>query len=221
MNGAQDLGGMMGFGPIVAERDEPVFHADWEKRVLALRTTAGALGEWNIDMARHANETLHPVDYLSSSYYEVWLKGLEKLLVACGLATPEEFAAGRSLQPAKPTRPALTAAAMAEALARGSPYDRPPPSLARFAVGDEVRARNINPGGHTRLPRYTRGKRGRVEKIHGVFVFPDANAHDLGPSPQWLYCIRFSGSEIWGRDGDSGLDVSVDAWESYLEGFGE
>jgi nitrile hydratase beta subunit len=218
VNGGQDLGGMMGFGPVVAEPKEPVFHAEWEKRVLALRNAAGALGEWNIDMARHANETLHPVDYLSSSYYEVWLKGLEKLLIAGGLATPEEIAAGRALQPAKPTRPPLAAAAMSEALARGTSYDRPPASPARFKVGDEVRALNINPRGHTRLPRYARGKRGRVEKVHGVFVFPDANAQGLGPSPQWLYLVRFSGADLWGRDGDPGLDVSIDAWESYLEG---
>jgi nitrile hydratase subunit beta len=221
VNGGQDLGGMMGFGPVRAETDEPVFHADWEKRVLAMRNAAGALGEWNIDMARHANETLHPVDYLSSSYYEVWLKGLEKLLIARGLATPEELAAGRALQPAKPTRPPLAAGAMADALARGTPYDRPPESPACFTVGDGVRALNINPKGHTRLPRYARGKRGRVEKVHGVFVFPDANALGLGPSPQWLYLVRFSGAELWGRDGDPGLDVSIDAWESYLEGIAE
>jgi nitrile hydratase subunit beta len=221
VNGGQDLGGMMGFGPVLAETDEPVFHADWEKRVLALRNAAGALGEWNIDMARHANETLHPVDYLSSSYYEVWLKGLEKLLIARGLVTPEELAAGRALHQAKPTRPPLAAGAMADALARGTPYDRPPESPVRFAVGDGVRALNINPKGHTRLPRYSRGKRGRVEKVHGVFVFPDANAHGLGPSPQWLYLVRFSGVELWGRDGDPGLDVSIDAWESYLEGIAE
>jgi nitrile hydratase len=218
MNGGQDLGGMMGFGPVLAEPDEPVFHVEWEKRVLALRTAAGALGEWNIDMARHANETLHPVDYLSSSYYEVWLKGLEKLLVARGLATPEELAAGRALQPAKRTRPPLAAAGMTQALAQGSPYDRSPVSPARFAVGDEVRAVKINPKGHTRLPRYVRGKLGWVEKAHGVFVFPDANAHGLGPSPQWLYLVRFSGPELWGREGDPALNVSVDAWESYLEG---
>jgi nitrile hydratase subunit beta len=221
VNGAQDLGGMMGFGPVLAEPDEPVFHANWEKRVLALRNAAGALGKWNIDMARHANETLHPVDYLSSSYYEVWLKGLEKLLVAHGLATPEEIAAGQALQPAKPTRPPLAAAAMTEALARGTPYDRPPASPARFEVGDEVRALNINPKGHTRLPRYARGRRGRIEKVHGVFVFPDASAGGLGPSPQWLYLVRFSGAELWGRDGDPSLDVSIDAWENYLEGIAE
>jgi nitrile hydratase beta subunit len=218
MNGGQDLGGMMGFGPVVAELNEPVFHADWERRVLALRTAAGALGQWNIDMARHANESLHPVDYLSSSYYETWLKGLEKLLVGRGLATPEEIADGRALQPAKATRPPPGAAAMAEALAKGTQYARPPTSPARFGVGQQVRALNINPTGHTRLPRYARGKRGRVDKVHGVFVLPDANAHGLGPTPQWLYLVRFSGAELWGRDGDPTFDVSIDAWESYLEG---
>ncbi len=222
MNGAQDLGGMMGFGPVLAEPDEPVFHADWEKRVLALRTAAGALGEWTIDMARHANETLHPVDYLSSSYYEIWLKGLEKLLIARGLATSEEIAAGRALQPAKPTRPPLAADAMAEVLAEGTPYDRPPASPARFAVGDEVRAVNINPEGHTRLPRYVRGKRGRVEKVHGVFVFPDANAARARPEPAMALSRPVLGRANSGAATASRRpDVSIDAWESYLEGIAE
>ncbi len=216
MNGAQDLGGMMGFGPTLAEPDEPVFHARWEKRALALTLAVGALGEWN-DVSRHARESLHPVDYLSSSYYEVWLKGLEKLLVARGLATPRELAEGRALGPSKPTKPPLAAGAVATALAEGTPYDRPQTSSARFSVGDDVRALNVHPKGHTRLPRYVRGRRGRVEKIHGVFVFPDANAHDLGECPQWLYSVRFSSQELWGGDGDRNLDVSVDAWESYLE----
>ena len=218
MNGGQDLGGMMGFGPVVGESEGEYFHAEWERRAFALRLAAGALGEWNIDMARHANESLHPVDYLSSSYYEIWLKGLEKLILASGLATQEELAAGRALELAKPTRPPLAAENVATALAKRTPYDRPPAAPARFAVGDQVRALNINPRGHTRLPRYARGKRGQIERIHGVFVFPDANAAGLGPHPQWLYLIRFSGLELWGRDGDPGLDVSVDAWEGYLEG---
>ena len=217
MNGAQDLGGMMGFGPALAEPDEPVFHAQWERRILALTLAMGALGEWNIDMSRHARESRHPIDYLSSSYYEVWLKGLEKLLVACGLATAEELAEGRALAPPKPTRPPLTAEAVAKALAEGTPYDRRQTSSARFSVGEDVRALNVHPLGHTRLPRYVRGRRGRIEKIHGVFAFPDANAHGLGESPQWLYSVRFRGGELWGADGDRRHDVSVDAWESYLE----
>jgi nitrile hydratase beta subunit len=219
MNGGQDLGGMMGFGPIVGEPEGAVFHAEWEKRALALTLGAGALGEWNIDMMRHARETLHPVDYLSSSYYEIWVKGLEKLIVARGLATAEELAAGRALEPAKPTHPPLAASSVATALSKGTPCDRPASAPARFAVGDRVRALNINPSGHTRLPRYARGKRGRIERIHGVFVFPDASAHGLGPSPQWLYLVRFPGPELWGSGGDPDIDVSIDAWESYLEGM--
>jgi nitrile hydratase subunit beta len=217
MNGAQDLGGMMGFGPVLAEPDEPVFHADWEKRVLALTLAAGALGEWNIDMGRHARESVHPVDYLSSSYYEVWLAGLVKLLIARGLATPEELSEGRALGRSRPTKPPLAAGAVVRTLAEGTAYDRPHTSSARFSVGQDVRALNVHPSGHTRLPRYVRGRRGRIDKVHGVFVFPDANAHGLGQNPQWLYSVRFSGAELWGVDGDRSADVSVDAWETYLD----
>ncbi len=217
MNGAQDLGGMMGFGPVLAEPDEPVFHVDWEKRVLALTLAAGALGEWNIDMSRHARESLHPVDYLSSSYYEVWLAGLEKLLVAHGLATPGELAEGRALGRSKSTRSPFAAEAVAKALAEGTRYDRSQTSPARFSVSQHVRALNVHPSGHTRLPRYVRGRRGQIEKVHGVFVFPDANASGLGETPQWLYSVRFSGAELWGDDGDRNANVSVDAWESLLD----
>ncbi len=218
MNGAHDLGGMMGFGPVAGEKEGDLFHADWERRALALTIASGALGEWNLDTSRHARETLHPSDYLASSYYEVWIKGLEKLLLARGLVTPEEIAASHALHPPKATKPPLGAADVRPALASGTPYDRPPQAPARFKIGDAVRALNINPAGHTRLPRYARGKRGRIERIHGVFVFPDANAHGLGPSPQWLYLVSFPASELWGREADHGLDVSIDAWESYLEG---
>jgi len=218
MNGGQDLGGMMGFGPVAGEPEGDVFHADWEKRVLAVTLALGSLGEWNIDMARHARESLHPTDYLGSSYYEVWLKGLERLLAAEALATPEELASGRSHRPPKSTRrPPLAARDVAPVLAKGTPYDRPPLFPARFSVGEEVRTLNLNPTGHTRLPRYARGKRGRIERVHGVFVFPDANAHGLGPSAQWLYLVCFPASELWGGAGDAALEVSIDAWEGYLE----
>ena len=91
MNGGQDLGGMHGLGPIDIEADEPVFHAEWERRVFALTLAMGARGEWNIDMSRHAREDRDPVDYLSSSYYEIWLKGLEALLSERGLLDPQEL----------------------------------------------------------------------------------------------------------------------------------
>ena len=218
MNGAQDLGGMMGFGPVVPEPNEPLFHAPWERRALAVTIAAAGLGEWNLDVSRHARETLPPPEYLTSSYYEIWIKGLTKLLLARGLVTEDELAAGRSLRPAPPTaRPALTAEAMAAGLAKGGPCSRPAASPARFAVGQQVRTRNINPTGHTRLPRYARGRTGVIERVHGAFVFPDSNAHGRGEDPQWCYGVVFDARELWGEDADPHLTVAVDCWEPYLE----
>jgi len=93
VNGVHDMGGMHGFGPVVAEAHEPVFHAEWERRAFALTLAAGFLGEWNIDMSRFAREQMPPAAYLASSYYEHWLWGLEHLLVERGLLTREEIEA--------------------------------------------------------------------------------------------------------------------------------
>jgi len=217
MNGAQDLGGMMGFGPVVSEPEDVRFHAEWEKRALAITLAAGALGHWSIDAGRHARETLHPADYLSSSYYEIWTKGLEKLLQGAGLVSAAELKAGRAIDPPVPGQRVLQADRVAAALARGTNYRRPEAAPARFAVGDAVRTRNEHPAGHTRLPRYARGKAGEIERVHGVFVLPDSNAHGRGDSPQWLYTVRFDGRELWGETADPTLTVSIDAWEGYLE----
>lgn len=218
MNGAQDLGGMMGFGPVKPEPNEPSFHAPWERRALGITLLCGALGEWNIDISRHARETLHPADYLASSYYEIWIKGLGKLLATRGLVTPEEVAAGKPLEPARRTRrPALKSADVPAALAKGGPCDRPLQRTAVFRVGDRVRAKNINPLGHTRLPRYVRGKTGVIERVQGSYVFPDTNANGKGEDPQWVYSVVFSGTELWGKAADPGHSVAVDCWEPYLE----
>jgi nitrile hydratase len=217
MNGAQDLGGMMGFGPVVPEPEDVRFHAEWEKRALALTLAAGGLGRWNIDISRHARETLHPADYLSSSYYEIWTKGLEKLLQGAGLVSAAELKAGRAIDPPVPGQKVLRADQVAPALARGTNYVRPEAAPARFAVGELVLTRNEHPTGHTRLPRYARGKAGEIERVHGVFVLPDSNAHGRGESPQWLYTVRFDGRELWGEAADPTLTVSIDAWEGYLE----
>lgn len=215
MNGAQDLGGMMGFGPVRPEPEGELFHAAWERRALAVTLAAGALGQWNIDASRHARETLPPGEYLTSSYYEIWIKGLEKLLLQRGLVSEEELASGQARQPG-PALPALRAEQVAPVLARGTQYDRPATAPARFAVGDAVRTRHFNPAHHTRLPRYARGRQGVVDKVHGVFVFPDSHAHGQGEAPQWLYTIRFTAAELWGEGADPTLTVSIDAWESYL-----
>ena len=86
-----------------------------------------------------------------------------------------------------------------------------------YRVGDRVRAKNINPLTHTRLPRYVRGRVGTITATHGCHVFPDTNAHGLGEEPQWLYTVSFDGRELWGLDADATLAVSVDAFEPYME----
>jgi nitrile hydratase beta subunit len=217
MNGAQDLGGMMGFGRIDREPDEPWFHADWERRALGLTLAMGATGQWTIDMSRAARESLHPADYLASSYYEIWAKGLEKLVLRHGLVTEDEIRLGKALGPPKPVARMLKAENVPAALAKGSPTERPAEWPARFSVGDRVVTRVMHPSGHTRLPRYARGKRGVVELVHGAHVFPDSAAAGQGENPQWLYTVRFSGPELWGEEADPNLVVSIDAWESYLE----
>jgi nitrile hydratase beta subunit len=217
MNGAHDMGGAHGFGAVVPEPDEPVFHADWERRVLALTLAMGATGEWTLDAGRSARENRPPAEYLSKSYYQLWLAGLEQLLVERGLVTPAELAAGRSLRPATPLRRTLAAGDATGLLMRGRPTNREAPRPARFQVGDQVRAKNMHPLTHTRLPRYVRGHTGTVTRAHGCHVFPDSNAHGHGEDPQWLYTVSFPGRELWGAGADPTVTVSVDAFEPYLE----
>jgi nitrile hydratase len=216
MNGAHDMGGMHGFGPVEPEADEPVFHADWERRAFALTVAMGATGEWNIDMGRFARENRPPADYLSKSYYELWAAGTEQLLGERGLVSADEIAAGRALHPARPVKRVLAAADVARVLAHGAPTDRPATAPARFRAGDAVRARHINPPTHTRLPRYVRGHLGVIDAVRGCQVFPDSNVFGR-EDPRWLYTVRFDGRELWGADGDPTSTVSVDLWEPYLE----
>jgi nitrile hydratase len=217
MNGAHDMGGMHGFGRVVPERDEPVFHADWERRVFALTLAMGATGEWNLDASRFARESLPPPEYLSRSYYEIWLAGLERLLAQRGLVTPDEMETGRSLQAAQPLKRTLAAADATASLGRGSPTNREAPREPLFQVGDRVGARNMHPAGHTRLPRYVRGHAGTITAVHGCHVFPDRHAHGHGEDAQWLYTVSFSGRELWGADADPTVTVAIDAFEPYLE----
>jgi len=217
MNGVHDMGGMDGFGAVVAEPNEPVFHAAWEGRVLAMVRAMGAGGAFNIDASRYYRELLPPDVYLSSSYYQKWLLGLEDLLVARGYLAPGEIAAGHASASPKPLpRGRLMASDVERTLIRGK-FDRPAPAAAKFNAGDRVRARNIHPATHTRLPRYVRGHVGVIERDHGCHVFPDSAANDAGENPQWLYTVVFDGAELWGPHGDPASKVSIDAFEPYLE----
>jgi nitrile hydratase subunit beta len=216
MNGPQDLGGQMGFGPVAPEKDEPVFHAPWEGRALALTLAMGATREWNIDISRHARESLPPAQYLSSSYYEIWIAGLCKLMLAQGLVTADELASGKMAVEPKQVAGKLLAHKVATALAKGGPTSRSG-AVHRYKLGDKVRTRNMHPLTHTRLPRYLRGHAGEIVHLHGAHVFPDSNAHGKGEMPQPLYTVRFSARDIWGEARHPRDAVSADLWESYLE----
>jgi nitrile hydratase beta subunit len=208
------MGGMHGFGPVEPEPNEPVFHSPWERRVFAI---AQAIGAWNIDMWRFAIENRSPADYHSKSYYERWLAALEQLLAARHLVSAEERSAGRALGSSRLVKRILAADDVDRVLSRGIPVAREPTAPAQFKPGDGVRAKNIHPPTHTRLPRYVRGRLGVIERLHGCHVFPDRNALGEGEHPQWLYTVRFEGRELWGAEADPKLKVSVDAWEPYLE----
>jgi nitrile hydratase subunit beta len=216
MNGIHDLGGMHGFGRVDAEPNEPVFHHDWERRVFAMTLATGFLGRWNIDMGRYAREQMPPADYLATTYYDHWLFGLERLLVEKGLVSVRELAALRAQ--GSGALKALSPADVPKAL-RNRRAARMDDELAmpRFKPGDHVRTKNLNPTGHTRLPRYARGKVGVIDRDHGVFIFADAHAATGQKVPQRCYSVRFEGRELWGPDAGPRDAVFVDCFEPYLE----
>jgi nitrile hydratase subunit beta len=210
-----DLGGTAGHGRVMPEPEGELFHAPWEPQVLSLALAMGGAGEWNIDMSRSARETLP--NYADLGYYAIWFEALQKLLIERGLVSEDEIELGRALHPPRPVSRILRAPDVARLLAKGSSTSRPPAAPAAFALGEQVRMRSSAVPHHTRLPGYARGKIGRIERIHGVHVFPDTNAQGLGEQPQWLYTIAFEARELWGEDACEGLSVRIDAWEPYLE----
>jgi nitrile hydratase subunit alpha len=215
VNGAHDLGGVHGLGPIRREHEEPVFHRDWERRVFALNLALGLLGRWNIDMGRFYRENRHPVDYLSSTYYELWLKGLERIAVDKGLLTKAELEAGRALAPRDAQLTAADPARARQAITTGRSAKMAVALAPKFSVGDSVRVKNLHPATHTRMPRYCRGKTGTIHIDHGVFVYPDTNAAGQGPKPQHCYSVRFTARELWGSPAHS--SVYIDLWDDYLD----
>lgn len=195
MNGVHDLGGMQGFGPIEREEDEPVFHERWEGRVRAMTVIGLRIGLYNLDEFRWAVERMDPASYLSASYYEKWLDAIERLYVEKGVLGREEVQ--------RRTRP----------VASGLQPAHPP----RFGAGDEVVARNVHRRGHTRLPRYVRGRRGVIHRVRAAYVLPDKNAMGRGAHPEYVYSVRFEARELWGEDAPAGDAVYIDLWESYLQ----
>jgi nitrile hydratase subunit beta len=217
MNGVHDMGGQQNMGPVEHEKDEPVFHASWEGRVYALNRAMRAWGRWSLDADRHALEIMPPIDYLRMSYYERWLNKLETQVEKYGFVTQEELQSGKPAPGSSRETPVLTLATSARWVDRGIPSSQDPKVRPSFKVGQRVRARNINPTGHTRLPRYARGKVGLVVRDHGVYVFPDTNAHFQGEKRQHVYSVRFTARELWGENASRRDSVHVDMWDDYLE----
>lgn len=215
MNGVHDMGGMAGLGRIEPEPEGHVFHHAWEGRVHALNLASPTRS--NIDAGRHQRELIPGPDYLRMSYYEKWFQALGERLVQQGLVTAKEMAGGRAEAGFEKATPRLLAADVAAAVSRRGSYVRQAAAPPQFAVGDAVRARNINPEGHTRLPRYARGRAGVVTAFHGAHVFPDANAHGKGEDPRPLYAVRFTARELWGEAASPRDTISLDLWEPYLE----
>ena len=216
MNGIHDMGGMHGMGPIQVEKNEPVFHEPWEGRTWALNIAARA-GQRNLDNSRYGIEVLPPADYLRMSYYEKWHVRLVELLVQTGLVSRQEVENGKPAPGSAKSTPPLSADQVPKLLAAGALASRNVPVAARYQVGQRVRARNVNPTGHTRLPRYARGKLGAIHTDHGVFVFPDTNAHFLGEKPQHVYSVRFAARELWGEQASPRDAVYIDLWDDHLE----
>jgi nitrile hydratase len=190
------MGGMHGFGPIRPRQNEETFHAEWEKRVPGLGAVSGHHGVYNIDEFRHGIERMDPREYLAASYYERHLFTIETNLIEKGVLTGNEIEARLELLRRDPT----------------SMGRRDDPALAERVV-----TRNVHTRGHTRLPRYARGKRGQIDRFQGIETLPDASAHGRGRRPEPLYSVRFDAAELWGASADGPGSVYLDLWESYLE----
>lgn len=221
MNSIHDLGGMTCFGPIQAETQEPVFHTPWERQVFAMLIVTLGQRFYNLDELRHGIERMDPAHYLASTYYEHWLAGLQTILVEKGLVTTEELETGVTRDPPNNAIVLLRPAEVATLVQHGGSAQRQQGRITpRFHTGDRVLARNLHPSGHTRIPRYVRGKQGVVERVHGTFVTPDAHAHGHGEQPQPLYCVRFTASTLWGPSASARDSLYIDLWEDYLEKAG-
>ena len=218
MNSIHDLGGMDGVGALDIEANEPVFHDEWERKVFSFALALIGARYFGLDEVRHAVERMPPADYLQAPYYGTWLYGMTSLLQEKNVLMREELAAGRSLRPDNgnllpPFPPQMAGYIITQPIPTKVDANVAP----RFKPGDAIVARNIHPTGHTRLPRYVRGKRGVVEEDYGIFPLSDAVAHGEPDRPQHVYSVSFTARELWGEDAKAGDTVSLDLFDEYLD----
>jgi len=218
MNGVHDIAGMDNLGPLIIEKDEPVFHEDWERVICSLTMSMLVNGYFKTDEVRRTIEMIPPADYLKASYYEKWLCGMERILVEKDVLTPEEIASGASTRrQGGKILPAVPLETLQYVMTNPVPVNLDLDMPQKFKVGDRIVAKNINPTCHTRLPRYIRGRRGVIEQHHGIFLLPDSIAHDGPEKPQHLYNVRFTSAELWGDENPSNDFVYIDLFDDYME----
>lgn len=223
MDGIADMGGIPGWGAVhPPRRDEPVFAEPWQGRAFALTLICSriACGGYNADAFRHAMERLDRTSYLDDGYYGRWLNTGELMLTDSATLAPGAIdARARNLRGehvAEPPIPAPRPDYAPTAAPVGAGSLRPVETAPVFAVGERVRARDVSVPGHTRLPRYIRGRIGVVDLVQPGSVLPDTNAHFRGENPQHVYSVRFDSHELWGADAES-FALTVEMFESYLE----
>lgn len=220
MDGAHDMGGMHGFGPVVAPGSELPYHERWEPRIFALHLLTGFEGLGAGPGGRQTREEMDPASYLAASYFERWMWSAEQRMLRKGTimegeveAMMERLAAG---EPVPEHADAEMAERMIGRLQRRAPMD-PPPADARFGAGDRVRVRRMRPDGHTRCPRYVRGVAGTVERVRGADKLPDLTTYGKPAQSEPVYAVRFASDDVWGPSGEPPFTVLLDLWDSYLE----
>ena len=220
MDGVHDFGGMHGFGKVEREENEPYFHAEWERRIFAITMVMPFITLNSDDQYRREIERIHPAHYLNSRYYVKWLESTISVAKEYGLTTEEELTGG----PVAPIpeklkgNPPAIAGEVWDNIHAGASQARPGSSVPQgFQVGKRVRTLAHMGFGHTRLPRYARGKAGVIDRDHGAHVFPDSNAHSRGEAPQHLYSVRIEARELWGEAAGGRGAVYLDLWDSYLD----
>ncbi len=218
MDTVADMGGLQGFGSVrLTPPDDPPFHEDWERRAFAMALLSMRVSGTNLDSFRHALNRQHPIDYLAFGYYGRWLKMAENLLTDSSIIAPGAVdARARKLRGEDVEEPPVPEPNKPDYKPTAAGSIRPVETPPAFEPGDRVRAKDIHPSGHTRLPRYVRGRTGEVRLVQPAMVLPETNAHFLGENPQHVYAVVFDSAELWG-DGAEPFTVTIDLYESYLE----
>jgi len=216
LDGIHDVGGRQGFGPIEVTDVDPPFPTDWEARAFGITKSVTAVSDYSVDKFRYTREQLPPLEYLTSPYFEQWMRGTMAMLVGSGLVSAEELATGcsngSSPQGVGPAKTKEDAHAAATGSVR---FDGPFNGAPAFASGDRVMISMSAPRGHTRLPQYVRGRSGTVIAYHGAHGVPEDNVKNV-KTFEPLYTVAFALGDLFEEHQGSSDQINVEIWERFL-----